>query len=180
MADTEVIQKLVEAIKQGDKAAFGRLYDSYSAALYGICLQILGDEEEAQDALQSAMIKAWRNFRTFDSKKAGLYTWLLNITRNECIDRLRSRGRKPKIQDLGKSVTILEKQGNVSQDNVRVDTIGLKQAVEQLDSDLKQVIDAAYFLGYTQQEIADEFGIPLGTVKTRMRIAIRELRKVLI
>jgi len=126
------------------------------------------------------MVKAWRNFSSFDARKAGLYTWLLNITRNDCIDRIRSKGRKPKIQDIDRSVSTFERQGKTSDYGVKVDTIGLREAVERLDRDLKQVIDAAYFKGYTQQEISDEFNLPLGTVKTRMRIAIRELRKVFV
>lgn len=177
-ADHKFTVKLADAVRQGDKAAFSQLYDNYSAALYGVCLRMLEDEAEAQDALQSAMVKAWRNFSSFDHRKAGLYTWLLNITRNDCIDRIRSNGRKPAIMNIDSSAGVVERQGKFSDYGVKVDNIGLREAVDRLDGDLRQVIDAAYFKGYTQQEISDEFNLPLGTVKTRMRTAIRELRKV--
>lgn len=171
-------RQLVQDIQGGNKQAFATLYDNYSGALYGVCKRILEDDDEAQDALQSAMVKVWKNIASYDPKKASLFTWLLNITRNDCIDRIRSKGRKPKIQDLDKSVYAIERSGKSSDQKVPVETIGLREAVAKLKDELRLVINAAYFMGYTQQEIADEFDLPLGTVKTRMRTAIRELRKL--
>lgn len=171
-------QDLVKRVKQQDKHAFGELYDMFSDALYGVCLTLLKDQDEAGDALQNSMVKAWERFDSYDPDKAALYTWLLNITRNDCIDRLRKKGRRPQIQAIENSVSGIDASGKSSDMNIKEDVIGLKEAVGKLNKDQKFVIDAAYFQGFTQQEISDEYNIPLGTVKTRMRSAMKELKRL--
>ena len=176
--DKTLERELVDRVRQRDKQAFGELYDMFSGALYGVCLKLLSDTDEANDALQNAMIKAWERFDSYDAEKAALYTWLLNITRNHCIDQLRKKGRRPQIQDIQSSVSGAEAAGKSSDMRINENVIGLKEAVGKLNQDQKFVIDAAYFQGFTQQEISDEYDIPLGTVKTRMRSAMKELKRI--
>ncbi len=171
-------RRVLAAIKSGDKQAFGNLYDKYSGALYGVCLRFLRDEELAQDVLQTAMVKAWRKIDTYNPDKATLYTWLLNITRNSCLDKLRSEKRRPEIQDIQESVSVIDYSEKAKENKLNTDTIGLKEAVDKLTPEQKELIDAAYFGGFTQQELSEKFDLPLGTVKSRMRSALKHLRKL--
>jgi RNA polymerase sigma-70 factor (ECF subfamily) len=165
--------ELVRLIKQRDKSAFSELYDNYSAALYGVILRILNnDEETAQDILQDSFVKIWKSFDSYDSSKGTLFTWILNIARNTSIDKLRSTNRQP-IQSLEQDVHI---EG--AHYNQNVDRIGLKEIVSKLKPEHRTIIDMAYFDGFTQEEISDKLKLPLGTVKTRARTALIELRKI--
>jgi RNA polymerase sigma-70 factor (ECF subfamily) len=170
-------EELVALLYQKDMKAFEYLYDNYSDALYGITLKIVkGDEDLAHDVLQEAFVKIWRNFEKYDRAKSSLFTWLLNITRNHAIDTLRSKKYKYEIQNIGDNVRMAE---TALTGQTNTDTLGVKQAVETLlEPEQQQVIDAIYFNGLTQEEAARELNIPLGTVKTRVRIALRELRKI--
>jgi RNA polymerase sigma factor (sigma-70 family) len=169
-------EELVALLYQKDMKAFEYLYDNYSDALYGITLKIVrGDEDLAHDVLQEAFVKIWKNFEKYDRQKSSLFTWMLNITRNHAIDTLRSKRYKYEIQSLDNNVRIAEPLAG----QTNTDTLGVKQAVETLlEPEQQQVIDAIYFNGLTQEEAAKELNIPLGTVKTRVRIALRELRKI--
>lgn len=171
-------QELVEALVQKDQQAFSYLYDNYAGALNGIIYKIVEDRELSEDILQEAFIKIWNNFNNYDSAKGRLFTWMMNITRNLTIDMLRSKGYKKqsKIQDNENSVNNLSDNSKGAE---QFDTIGIRKHLSHLKSDQKRIIDLAYFSGLTQDEIAKYLGIPLGTVKTRMRAAILELRKLL-
>jgi RNA polymerase sigma factor (sigma-70 family) len=165
--------ELVRLLQQKDKSAFSELYDNYSSALYGVILRILNnDEESAQDILQDSFIKIWKNFDSYDHSKGSLFTWILNIARNTAIDKLRSSGRKP-IQSMEQNVYV-----EAAHYNQNVDRIGLKEIVSKLKPEHRTIIDMAYFDGFTQEEISDKLKLPLGTVKTRARTALIELRKI--
>jgi RNA polymerase sigma-70 factor, ECF subfamily len=165
--------ELVLLLKEKDKAAFSELYDRYSGALYGVILRILNnDEDAAQDTLQDSFIKIWKSFDSYDRSKGTLFTWILNIGRNTAIDKLRASNRQP-IQPLEQGVYI---EG--AQYHHNVDRIGLKDIVSKLKPEHRTIIDMAYYDGYTQEEISDKLNVPLGTVKTRARTALIELRKI--
>jgi RNA polymerase sigma factor (sigma-70 family) len=166
--------ELVQLLKERDKAAFSELYDRYSGALYGVILRILkNNEEAAQDILQDSFIKIWKSFDSYDVTKGSLFTWILNVARNTAIDKGRSLGRQP-IQPIDENVNISEL--HFVQSNI--DRIGLKEIVSKLKPEHKTIIDMAYFNGFTQEEISDRLKLPLGTVKTRARTALIELRKI--
>lgn len=170
--------ELVALLKSKDQQAFSYLYDNYAGALYGVTIRILNSEEAAKDLLQEIFVKIWRNIDSYDATKGRLYTWMLNIARNAAIDVLRSSGfnRDKKISDL---------ENNVHTDNpalstsIKTDHMGLKKIVEGLKEEYKQIIDLAYFKGYTQEEIAKTLGIPVGTVKTRSRNALIQLKSLM-
>ena len=171
-------EELIALLRAEDQNAFSYLYDNYASALNGIIMRMVEDNQLAEDILQEAFVKIWNNFKQYDNSKGRLFTWMINITRNLTIDTLRSKGYKKqkKISEDENSVTTYQDKNYTSD---RFDTIGLRKQVQYLKPDQKVIIDLAYFNGYTQEEISKEMEIPLGTVKTRMRSAIIELRKLL-
>ena len=171
-------EELVQLLKSGDQSAFEYLYDHYSGALNNVILKLINDQQLAEDILQEAFVKIWNNFSSYDSSKGRLFTWMLNITRNLTIDTIRSKNYKKqsKIQSTEKAVTY--SSNNVDENN-KFDALGIRKQTDLLKEDQKRVIDLAYFEGLTQEEISKALGIPLGTVKTRIRSAISVLRKLL-
>lgn len=176
-------EELVTALKNGEQSALSFLYDNYSAALFGVIMRIVesqppspSDKENAEDILQDVFIKIWRNISSYDKSKGKLYTWLINIARNTAIDSLRAKGHafKNKIQSIDNSVRSINKQYTTT---IHPDHIGLKSLVGKMKPEYQQLIDKLYFEGYTQEEAAEELKIPLGTVKTRARSAINQLRE---
>ena len=171
-------EELVSLLKSGDQSAFAYLYDHYSAALFGIIYRIINNNELAEDILQESFVKIWNNFSSYDPTKGRLFTWMLNIARNLTIDTTRGKSYKKqtKIQSTENAVNCATKNTN---ENDRFDALGIRKQLIELKEDQKQIIDLAYFEGLTQNEISKKLDIPLGTVKTRMRTAIFELRKLL-
>lgn len=167
---------LVLALRQKDKAGVEALYDMYSSSLYGVIFRIVQHEEIAEDLLQETFIKIWNSFTLYDPSKGRLFTWMVNVARNLSIDKIRSKDfrNNSKNQDLENTVNFIDEQVNTA---INPDVVGVKELVSQLKPDQKSVLDLVYFRGYTHVEAAEELGIPLGTVKTRMRMAIITLRK---
>lgn len=167
--------ELVSLLKERSNHAFAYLYDNYSGALYNIILQIVPDQDMANDVLQEAFVNIWRKIDSYDQSKGKLFTWMLNVTRNLSIDTVRSKSfqNNLKNQELPEGAST-ESNGYVQQD---VDNIGLKKVIEKLKKEQRVLIDLAYFKGYTHEEIAEIEGLPLGTVKTRIRSALIQLRE---
>jgi RNA polymerase sigma factor (sigma-70 family) len=169
---------LLEKLVQRDRKAFQWLYDQYSPALYGVVLRIVREEEQAQDLLQDIFVKIWKNLDAYDANKGRLFTWMLNVARNTAIDSLRSRKTQPfgAIRTDEENVHIVDQQHHTEQPNP--DHIGMKEVVNKLRPDRRQLIDLVYFSGYTHEEAAEELKLPLGTVKTRVRAALLELKEL--
>jgi len=171
-------EELVGLLKDHDQQAFAYLYDNYAAALNGIIYRMVENRELAEDILQEAFVKIWNNFANYDAAKGRLFTWMLNITRNLTIDTLRSKGYKKQRKISGDENSVY----NLTDDNLsaaKFDTMGLRKQLLSLKPAQRNIIELAYFNGYTQEEISKTLQLPLGTVKTRMRAAIIELRKIL-
>ncbi len=166
------IQDLVQRLKNRDEQAMSELYDRYAANLYGLASKIVGSDEIAQDIVQDSFVKIWRKVESYDDQKGTFFTWMLNITRNTAIDFVRKtkKENESSIQDVKTDVYS-------SNDSISVDTIGLSNLVDKLQEDQRILIEYIYLKGYTQQEVSDELDIPLGTVKTRIRSAMAELKK---
>jgi RNA polymerase sigma-70 factor (ECF subfamily) len=168
---------IVQQLREKDKQVIEQLYDQYSAVLFGIILKIVQSNEVAEDALQESFVKIWSNGSSYDSAKGTIFTWMLNIARNTAIDKVRAANGKKKAQ-LSDYNALLGKEGQHPSAELQIDQIGLIQVVDGLEEKYREMIDLIYFKGYTQEEISQELGMPLGTVKSRLRIAIRELRRV--
>lgn len=171
-------EELVSLLRQKDQHAFSYLYDNYSGALNGVIVRLINDVQLSEDVLQEAFTRIWNNFGQYDSSKGRLFTWMINLTRNLAIDTLRSKGYR-KQQQILRDENSVSSYHDKSYAPDKFDSIGLQKQVAQLKPEQKTIIDLAYFNGFTQEEISRELGIPLGTVKTRMRSAIIELRKLL-
>jgi RNA polymerase sigma-70 factor (ECF subfamily) len=170
--------ELVDLLKEKDQRAYSHLYDSYSGALYGVVIKVLGNREEAVDVLQESFIKIWKNIENYDQNKGRLFTWMLQITRNTAIDFMRSGA----VQKEKKTNRLEPGSFQVDQKNVTftpTDHLGLSKVVDGLRAEDRQIVDLAYFHGMTQHEIAEKLSIPLGTVKTRARKALSLLKNIL-
>lgn len=177
-AETHYDQAIVEQLQLGNKKTFEDLYNNYSAMIYGVVTRIVENEDIACEIVQDVFLKVWKNISQYDGSKGRLSTWMLNIARNRAIDELRSKNFKQQSenQNIEDSVRTINQENRVNQ---RVDTIGLKQVTHKLRFEHQALVDLIYFQGYTHEEAARELNIPLGTVKTRIRSAIIELRKML-
>lgn len=169
-------QELVAALRQKDNQAFGYLYDHYAGALFNVIRQIVGDAEVCNDVLQETFVNIWRRIDTYDATKGRLFTWMLNIARNAAIDKTRSKlfQQSQRQQPLG------DGEGGL-QPSVKpgLDDYGLKRVLLKLKEEHRLLIDLSYYQGYTHEQIAKALDIPLGTVKTRIRSALTQLRALL-
>ena len=172
---SEIEKEVSSLLQNKDKQAITLIYNHYKTALFGVILKIVKDEAIAEDVLQESLVKMWRYGPNYNPNKGRLFTWLLNICRNTAIDktRLKSFQVNQKIPNPSETVS-MEPSSQI--DEEKTDAIGLKEVVEKLDPKYRELLELVYFQGYTQKEIADEFNIPLGTVKTRVRSAIQQLR----
>jgi RNA polymerase sigma factor (sigma-70 family) len=166
-------------LQKQDDIAFKYLYEKYSKALFNAAYQIVHDIETSNDILQQVFITIWQKMNMYDATKGRLFTWMLNITRNASIDYLRSKANKnnKKNQELTDNVHISNIQ---TSETINIDAIGIKKFVSELREDYKVVLTQSYFLGYTHEEIAENLDIPLGTVKTRLRASLIQLRNKMI
>jgi RNA polymerase sigma-70 factor (ECF subfamily) len=167
-------ESLVALVASGSQEGFRILYDNFSAALYGVIERIVTDQGQAEDVLQDAFLKIWKSFPAYSPVKGRLFTWMMNICRNLAIDHVRSRQHK-----VSQNIQSLESFVGTEKGSIRMehlDFIGIETALNKLKPEQLHLIQLAYFQGYTQEEIAEEAGIPLGTVKTRIRSALQILR----
>lgn len=169
-------QELVQALKLHDNNAYRHLYTHYRGSLLTVISQIINDQETANDVLQDLFVTVWKNIDKYDASKGRLYTWLLRLAQNSAINKTRSKIFKSqqKNEDLSFFVDSIDSK---SPEQQQINQIGLRKVVHQLRDDYKNVVELAYFQGFTHEEIAKTLDIPLGTVKTRLRNALIELRK---
>jgi RNA polymerase sigma-70 factor (ECF subfamily) len=165
--------ELINDLKSRSNAAFSYLYDNYSGALFSVIGNIIPDRDIAGDVLQEVYVNIYRKIETYDPDKSRLYTWMLNIARNEAIDTIRSKGYRNNLQNREVTESVYEQAGSIQQN---VDKIGLRKLLERIKPEYRDLIDLSYFKGLTQEEISQQQGIPLGTVKTRLRAALSQLR----
>lgn len=163
-------------MRKHDNEAFKHLYLHYKNAMLNVILTIIDDEETANDILQDVFITAWKNIDKYDESKGRLFTWLHTLARNTSINTLRSKNFKVKYknENLEDYVYNIEQKDPLLHN---INTIGLRKQVQLLRGEYKAVLELSYFNGYTQEEIAQSLEIPIGTVKTRLRNALIELRK---
>lgn len=132
----------------------------------------------AEEVLQDVFLKIWDKVESYDPAKGKLFTWMLNLTRNQAIDKTRSKeiSKSRKTDDLDNLVNQID---NAEHAELFVDSIGLKEVLDRLPESQRFVVEFLYLKGYSQSELAKEFDIPLGTVKTRLRLGMIELRSIL-
>ena len=164
-------------LQHRDNKAFSYLYDNYAGALNGVILPIVNDEEIANNILQEVFVSVWKKIEFYNASKGRLFTWLLNIARNAAIDKVRSKAFRNSQNTITIPENVQTQAGPVLQPNV--DHIGLKKVLSKLKDEYRTLIDLSYFQGFTHEEIAKALNIPLGTVKTRIRTALLQLKTML-
>ena len=178
--DHDLLQRIVAR----DAAALAELYDRHSRLLFGLILRILRDRAEAEDTLQEVFVRVWTRAALYDPRLGGPTPWLVRLARNRAIDRLRARrirdaGGRPaldeSVADRQRPGTDIQPQEAGVLDAERRGTV--MDALATLPADQRCLIEAAFFEGYTHSELAKRFGLPLGTVKTRIRAGMIAMRQ---
>jgi len=164
--------RLVARIRNGQQEAMAELYDRYGSIVYGVALRVLQDTGAAEDVLQEVFLQLWRTPDSFDASRGNLSAWLAVISRHRSIDRLRKRRPETPIEDCvlaGAPEASSEVERRMVMDKVRA-------ALAQMNTIQRGALELAFFQGLTHQEIATQTGEPLGTIKTRIRTGLQQLR----
>ena len=169
-------ENLINRFKNKEISAFEKLHSMYAENVLGVINTIIKNPERAQEVCQDVFIKIWNKADTYDASKGRFFTWILNIARNTAIDEIRSKSHKQEKKNLSVDyfVGILEDTDTIEE---KIDTSGLKKLLGNLKEKCTQLISLLYFQGYTQKETAEELNIPIGTVKTRNRNCISQIRE---
>ncbi|HLW37559.1 MAG TPA: sigma-70 family RNA polymerase sigma factor [Candidatus Eremiobacteraceae bacterium] len=174
--------QILEALAQRDLHALEELYDRYGKIAYSLAYRIVGDRGAAEDVTQDAFLAVWRRAASYHADKGSARNWLMSIVHHRSIDRLRhvaSTGTLIPFEELPESSGEGAQSTLWQQAWTNVQGAMVRKALERLPQEQKKSIELAYFSGYTQAEIASLMGVPLGTVKGRMRIGLQKLRVLL-
>ena len=170
-------EELISFVGRGDAEAFATLYDRHSRAAYSLAYRMMGERHAAEDVVQDSFLKVWRAATSYRAARASVRTWLLAIVHNRGIDQLRSTASRRRMQEKVEasaptsqpSEAFSESWRNSQRDQVR-------EALKSLPQEQLKVVELAYFSGYTHLEIAELLGLPLGTVKGRMRLGLKKMK----
>ena len=169
-------EHLILLLSKKDKRALELIFENYSAALFNVILRIVKDNVLAQDVLQESLIKIWNHSDSYSKSRGSLFTWLVSICRNAAIDKTRTKDfRLTQESRRSPELVSIEKED----ENEELEQLYMRQVINQLPPNQKDLIDLAYFQGFTQREIAENLRMPLGTVKTRIRSALAHLRSII-
>lgn len=179
-------KELMRRIKAKDAEALEELYDLYNRLLFGMIISIVKKREEAEDVLQEVFVKIWERASTFKEDRGNVYSWIVTLTRNKAIDRIRSKGYKTQkkashlVDEPDSNFTLEGDHYDPLETTIFSDRAELVQeALGEIPESQSKVLKIAYYQGMTQSEISDHLEIPLGTVKTRMRQGMIKLKDIL-
>ena len=172
--------ELVAAVATGDQQAFAALYDRYSRQAYSLARRVCVDPEFAEEAVQEAFLAVWKDPGRFDPERGGFVSWLLTLVHHRSVDVVRRQASHRRRNLLGGD-EILDQTEAGADEKAMTGVVGglVRQALQQLSADQRQVISLAYLGGYTQTEVSSITGLPLGTVKSRTFAGIKRLRDLL-
>src|SRR5215204_3517241 len=170
-------EELLEAIGAGDEAALAALYDRFGRVAYGVALRVLRDQALAEDAVQEAFLAVWRSAGSYRRERAKPSTWLLTLVHRRAVDLVRreDRRRAERLDEPPEDVGVAVPE----EAQLRERRVAVQAALGTLPADQRQALELAYYGGYTQSELADHLGVPLGTVKSRMFAGLSRLRDAL-
>ena len=170
-------EDLISLVESDDAEAFAVLYDRHGKPCYSLAYRMMGEQQAAQDLVQDAFLRVWRSAGSYRQERGSVRTWILSIVHNRGVDQLRSGARRRRTQEK------IEASGQTSQPSeafAEVERRSKRQHVravlDTLPPEQLKVLQLAYFSGYTQAEIAELLNLPLGTVKGRMRLALKKMR----
>ncbi len=170
------LEELIARFQQKDAKAFETLYHMYAENICGVINTIVRNPERAQELCQDVFVKVWHNHANYNASKGRFFTWLLNIARNAAIDEVRSKSHKEQQQNLPLSHFVGIKEYSEDSSS-KMDANAISKLLKGLKEQCLQIIELLYFKGYTQKEAAEALDIPLGTIKTRNRNCISQIRK---
>lgn len=178
MTTRDDVEKMILRVGLGDRSAFSALYDATSAKLFGVCLRILHDRAEAEDVLQEAFVRIWQKANTYAANGYSPMTWLITLTRNLAIDRLRARKGGAvdidEVHDLKDTGPTPEAAAVAASERARLDG-----CLNELDADRAEAVRGAYLDGYSYDELATRFAVPLNTMRTWLRRSLIKLKECL-
>jgi len=181
--DRAIELDLLARVAKRERAAFEQLYDRYKNILYATAMKFLKEDADAQDVVQDVFIQIWDKAKLYDPAKGKPLTWALTLTRNRSIDRIRAIQRRTRLRDDFGKETVVDESAGMREALSGVDAGEknqiLREAVGRLSPEQRKVIEMAFFRGFTQSEIADRLGEPLGTVKARARRGLMKLKELL-
>jgi len=170
-------EDLISRVEVNDAEAFAVLYDRHSRAAYSLAYRMMGERQAAEDLVQDAFLKVWRGAGSFRSERGSVRTWLLSIVHNRGIDQLRSLGSRRRTQErIEASAPRFQPSEAFAQSWRNSQRQQVREALKTLPPEQLKVLELAYFSGYTHVEIAELLGLPLGTVKGRMRLGLKKVK----
>jgi RNA polymerase sigma-70 factor, ECF subfamily len=170
-------EDLISLIQRRDSEAFATLYDRHSRAAYSLAYRMMGERQAAEDLVQDALLKVWRGAESYRPERGSVRTWLLSIVHNRGIDQLRSTATRRRTQEkVEASAPTSEASEAFSESWRNAQREQVREALKTLPQEQLKVLELAYFSGYTHAEIAEMLGLPLGTVKGRMRLGLKKIR----
>ena len=171
---------LLRRMAEGDEQALGAFYDRWSALVHSVVLRILRQRDDVEDTVEEVFWQAWRQAGRYEASRGAVQTWLLTIARSRALDRVRSLKRlreDPLDGESGEMVAQLATEGDASMDAEAAERRGIViAALAELPAEQREALELGYFGGLSQSEIAERLGQPLGTIKTRMRLAMQKLK----
>ena len=176
MLSEEQYHLLCQQVMSQDQSCIGNLYDLYGRALYTQIYHIIGSEEPSVEILQDTFVKIWSKGSSYDPEEGRLYTWMLRIARNGALNYVNSKASKKAHKTQGAENLVYI--GDNSREVYQREALDLPASMNKIDQKYQEVLSYIYLKGYTQKEVSDELNIPLGTVKSRVKIGLRELRKI--
>jgi RNA polymerase sigma-70 factor, ECF subfamily len=170
--------ELIIGLRNKSEEAFTVLYDDYSAALFGIAFRIVRNKTIAEELLQDVFVKIWKHIDTYDATKGTFFTWILNITRNTCKDYFRTKHYGYQSLIAQEDLNDIPIKNMPQATSYQEESWELQLLTQKLEPKYKEIIDLIYIYGYSQEQVAEKLNIPLGTVKTRSRDALKQLRNI--
>jgi len=170
-------EALVALLARGDDGALAELYDRFGAVAYGLAIRIVRDATLAEDAVQEAFLTVWRTASRFVAERAKARTWILTLVHRRAVDLVR-REQLRRTEPLKEQP---EAEGRTAHEEawLRLERARVQEALKRLPDQQREAIELAYYGGFTQSELADRLGEPLGTVKSRMFTGLSRLRELL-
>ncbi len=168
---------MISLVETGDAEAFATLYERHSRAAYSLAYRMMGERQASEDLTQDAFIKVWRGAGSYRSERGSVRTWILSIVHNRGIDQLRSHASRRRTQDKIEASAARSQPSDAFAETWRnAQREQVREALSTLPGEQLKILELAYFSGYTHVEIADLLGLPLGTVKGRMRLGLKKIR----
>ena len=170
-------EELISLVQASDAQAFATLYDRHSRAAYSLAYRMMGERQAAEDIVQDALVKVWRAAGGYRPERGSVRAWLLSIVHNRAIDQLRSLASRRRTQERVEAIAPTSQPSEAFAQSWR-NTQGeqVREALRMLPQEQLKVLELAYFSGYTHLEIAELLGLPLGTVKGRLRLGLKKIR----